>query len=57
MKEFACESVVPGCPEVFRADDDDGILVQVALHALDDHEMIDVPPELVVRVRSQIRIA
>jgi predicted small metal-binding protein len=57
MREFCCGSVVPGCPAVFRADDDDGILLQVVEHALEDHHMTDMPPETAVRVRSQIRAA
>jgi predicted small metal-binding protein len=57
MKEFCCGSVVPGCTAVFRDEDDDGIMVQVADHALADHLLSDVPPELVAEVRSQIHPA
>jgi predicted small metal-binding protein len=57
MKEFSCGSVVPGCTAVFHDEDDDGIMVQVADHALADHKLPDVPPELVVQVRSQIHTA
>jgi predicted small metal-binding protein len=48
---------VPGCTAVFHDEDDDGIMVQVADHALADHKLPDVPPELVVQVRSQIHTA
>ncbi len=57
MKEFSCGSVVPGCTVVFRDEDDDGIMFQVADHALEHHKLPDVPPELVAQVRSQIHVA
>jgi predicted small metal-binding protein len=57
MKEFSCGSVVPGCTAVFRDEDDDGIMVQVADHALAHHRLPDVPPELVAEVRRRIHIA
>jgi predicted small metal-binding protein len=57
MKEFSCGSVVPGCTLVFRDEDDDGIMVQMADHALEDHKLPDVPPELVAAVRSHIQMS
>jgi predicted small metal-binding protein len=57
MKEFFCGSVVPGCTAVFRDEDDDGIMVQVADHALQDHQLPDVPAELAAEVRSRIRVS
>ena len=54
MKEFACGAVVPGCVAVFRGEDDDAILAQVATHARDDHGMAEVPDSLVVQVREKI---
>jgi predicted small metal-binding protein len=57
MKEFSCGAVVPGCTAVFRANDEDGILTRVARHAREDHELTEIPAELVAQVRSQIRIA
>jgi predicted small metal-binding protein len=55
MKEFACGSVLPGCLAMFRDDDDDGVMVQVAEHALEHHGLPDVSPDLVAQVRSLIR--
>jgi predicted small metal-binding protein len=54
MKEFSCGAVVPGCSAVFRAPDDDGILIQVAAHARQDHGMEHVPPAIVEQVRAAI---
>jgi predicted small metal-binding protein len=54
MKEFACGDVVPGCGQVFRADDEAGIMGQVAAHARDDHGMADVPDDVVAQVRASI---
>jgi predicted small metal-binding protein len=55
MKEFSCGAVVPGCSAVFHAQDDNGILEQVAVHARDDHGLETVSPELVDAVRANIR--
>ncbi|MBV9818762.1 MAG: DUF1059 domain-containing protein [Solirubrobacterales bacterium] len=57
MKEFACGSVVPGCTAVFKAHDDEGILVQVAAHAHEDHGLTEVPAQLLAEVRRHIRAA
>lgn len=54
MKQFACGSVVPGCQAVFKAEDEDGVLRQVAEHAQADHGIGEVSPELVESVRSNI---
>ena len=57
MKEFACGDVVPGCGQVFRADDESGIFEQVGAHAAADHGMTDVPADVVAQVRANIRDA
>lgn len=54
MKQFACGAVVPRCHAVFRAENDDEILAQVAEHARDDHGIEAVSPELVSAVRENI---
>lgn len=54
MKQFRCGDVVPGCRARFTADDEAGVLTQVAEHARRDHGMPAVPPELVARVRGAI---
>lgn len=56
MKQFSCGDVVPGCSAVFQGASDDDILQQVARHAHDDHQIVDVPPELVDAVRNKIRV-
>jgi predicted small metal-binding protein len=54
MKHFACGELVPGCETVFRAESEDDILEQVAVHARDDHGMDEVPAEVEDRIRSRI---
>ncbi len=55
MKSFACGDVVPGCEATWVCDSDDDVLHAVAMHARDDHGLVEVPAELVAAVRSQIR--
>ena len=45
---------MPGCKTVFRADNEDGILSQVADHARRDHGLEEGSPELVSAVRRNI---
>ena len=47
---------MPGCTAVFRADTDEQILAQVAVHAREDHGMQEVPDEVVEQVREKIEI-
>jgi predicted small metal-binding protein len=54
MKTFACGDVVPGCTTMFTGPDDDAVLAQVAVHAVADHGLGSVPPELVAQVRAAI---
>lgn len=55
MKEFFCGAVVPDCAATFKAETDDELLGQVAVHAREDHGMEDVPPDVVEQVRANIR--
>jgi predicted small metal-binding protein len=55
MKTFACGAVVPGCTAHFAAETEQGILEQVARHAREDHDLPEVPEELVRRVLANIR--
>ncbi len=57
MKSFACGDVVPGCGRSFTADDEGGILAQVAAHAAADHGLTEVPPALVEQVCARITAA
>ncbi|MEJ5945163.1 DUF1059 domain-containing protein [Pseudokineococcus basanitobsidens] len=54
MKQFACGDVVPGCRKTFTAPSEEEILGSVGRHALDDHGLAEVPPELVEQVRGRI---
>lgn len=55
MKSFSCGTVVPGCVATFTAEDEEGILEQVAEHAREDHGMTEVPPEVAEQVLANIR--
>jgi predicted small metal-binding protein len=54
MKAFACGAVVPGCTATFTAQSDEAILASVAEHALRDHGMSEIPPEVVEQVRANV---
>jgi predicted small metal-binding protein len=54
LKSFACGDVVPGCTVTFTGPDDDSVLGQVAAHAVADHGLGSIPPELVEQVRASI---
>jgi predicted small metal-binding protein len=54
MKAFACGAVVPGCTATFTAQSDEEILACVAEHALRDHGMSEIPPEVVTQVRANV---
>jgi len=54
MKQFSCGDVVPGCAAVFSAPDTEGILVKVTEHALRDHGLTSIPPELLGAVKACI---
>ncbi len=54
MKQFNCGDVVPGCEATFKAESEGELLEQVAQHAKADHEMTDVPPEVVAQVKAKM---
>jgi predicted small metal-binding protein len=54
MKQFSCGDVVPGCLRQFTADDEAGILQQVAEHARLDHGLETVPPEISQQVSAAL---
>jgi predicted small metal-binding protein len=54
VKSFACGDVVPGCDARFVCPSEDEILVQVARHAADRHDIAEVPESLVAEVRARI---
>ena len=54
MKEFRCGEIVPGCDAKFEGESEEEILVQVAVHAREEHGMDEVPPDVVDNVRARI---
>jgi predicted small metal-binding protein len=54
MKTFTCGAVVAGCTASFTAETEEGILEQVARHAREDHNMPEVPDELVRPVLANL---
>ena len=57
MKRFSCGDVVPGCQHTFRAQNEAHLLEQIAAHAARDYGLAELSPELVSKVREQIREA
>lgn len=55
MKVFHCGGVIPGCPAVFSAEDEPGVLAAVADHASRAHGLGDLAPDTLALVRSQVR--
>jgi len=54
-KRIACNDVVPGCTFTATAVSEEELLKKVTAHALHDHGVIDVTPELAAKVKSAIR--
>lgn len=54
-KQFGCGDVIQGCKAVFTAENEQGILQQVAKHAAQDHGITEVTPEIVAQVKSAIK--
>lgn len=55
MKTFACGAVVPGCTATFAAETEDDLLDQVARHAREDHDLPEIPEELVGPILANLR--
>ena len=55
MKKFACGAVVPGCTAAFAAETEQGLREQVARHAREDHDLPEVPEELVRQVLATLQ--
>jgi predicted small metal-binding protein len=54
-KRIACNDVVPGCTFTATAVSEEELLKKVVAHALRDHGVTDVTPELAARVKSAMR--
>jgi len=57
VRAFTCRDVVPGCTARFTGPDDESVLGQVAVHAVADHGLAQVPAVLVAQVRAAILTA
>lgn len=55
MKQFCCGDVVPGCTARFEGASEEEILGAVAIHARDDHNLLEIPPTLLPQIRSKIQ--
>ena len=53
-KTLKCGDVVPGCPAQFRGNSEEDILRQAAVHARNIHNMNDIPPEVLEKVKGAI---
>jgi predicted small metal-binding protein len=54
-KRIACNDVVPGCTFTATAVSEEELLKKVVAHALQDHGVTNVTPELAAKVKSAIR--
>lgn len=52
---IACNNVVPGCGFTASADTEEELIDKVAVHAANDHGVLEVTPELVAKVNAAIR--
>jgi predicted small metal-binding protein len=54
MKTFACGAVVPGCTATFTAETEEDLLEQIARHAREDHDLPEIPEELIGRILANL---
>jgi predicted small metal-binding protein len=54
-KHIACAEIVPDCPFTAGAATEEELLQKVAAHALHDHGITEVTPELAARVKAAIK--
>ncbi len=54
-KVFRCRDLGLDCNEVIRASTEEEVLKQAAEHAKAVHNMENLPPEIVTKVRAAIR--
>jgi predicted small metal-binding protein len=54
MKQFACQSVVPGCEAVFSGESEREVLLPAVEHAEQDHDMDETPAVAAVQVLDHI---
>jgi predicted small metal-binding protein len=51
MKKFRCGDIMPGCQSVFTGHENE-ILAAAAIHAREDHQLLDFPDDLVAQIRA-----
>ncbi len=54
MKQFACGTVIDGCPGIVKAETQGEVLALAAAHAAEAHGMSDLSPEVEAAVRAGI---
>jgi predicted small metal-binding protein len=54
-KTLKCGDVVPGCKAEFRGSSEQEVLQQAAEHAKTSHNLVNIPPEVLAKVKSAIR--
>lgn len=54
-KVLHCRDVGMDCDAVIRAETEEEVLAQAAAHAKQDHDMEQVPEEVVAKIREAIR--
>jgi predicted small metal-binding protein len=53
-KTLKCGDVVPGCKAQFRADSEQEVLKQAAEHAKTAHNLSNIPPDVLEKVKGAI---
>ena len=54
-KKFACGDVVSGCGWSTTASDENELFQKIAEHAKTDHNMTEIPDEIIQKVKSKIQ--
>jgi predicted small metal-binding protein len=52
--KLSCGDAVPGCSARFEDDSRERILERVAVHAREDHGVVDVTPEMLTAIGANI---
>jgi predicted small metal-binding protein len=53
-KRIACAEIVPECPFTASAATEEELLEKVAAHAVHDHGITEITPELAAKVKAAI---
>ncbi len=54
-KELRCGDVVPGCDAVLRAETDAELMAKGAAHAKEAHNIDEMTPDVVAKVKAAIK--